>query len=81
MSLVAGLGSGDDRGVGDQGEVDPGKRNQVGLELVEVNVKSSKRCKIVYLFKDLVFTPQIGERQSRMKRPKIVNRLNLYISR
>ena len=31
--------SGDDGSIGDQGEVDPGVGNQVGLELVEVHVE------------------------------------------
>ena len=39
--LVVSLLSGDDGGVGDQGEVDPGVGDQVGLELVQVHVESA----------------------------------------
>ena len=81
MGLVARLGGGDDRGVGDEGEVDPGKGDQVSFELIQVNVKSSVVWQNIYflqLQKFKLFTLQIGERQSRRKRPEIiVNRLNL----
>ena len=39
VGLVRGLGSRDDRGVGDQGEVNTGVGNEVGLELVQVDVE------------------------------------------
>ena len=39
--LVVGLLGGDDRRVGDQGEVDPGVGHQVGLELGEVDVEGA----------------------------------------
>ena len=39
--LVVGLLSGDDRGVGGQGEVDAGVGHQVGLELRQVDVQGS----------------------------------------
>merc|ERR1711990_1212309 len=39
--LVVSLLSGDDGGVGDQGEVDPGVGHQVGLELSQINIESS----------------------------------------
>merc|ERR550539_1979873 len=39
--LVVGLLRGDDGGVGDQGEVDPGVGHQVGLELSQINIESS----------------------------------------
>merc|ERR1719334_1031537 len=38
--VVVGLLSGDDGGVSDQGEVDPGVGHQVGLELGQVHVES-----------------------------------------
>ena len=39
VGLVSGLVGGDDRGVGDQREVDTGVGDQVGLELVQVDVE------------------------------------------
>ena len=42
---MIGLLGGDDRSVGDQGEVNPGVRHQVGLELVEVDVESTVEAK------------------------------------
>lgn len=39
VGLVVGSRLGDDGGVGDQGEMDSGVRNQVGLELVKVDVE------------------------------------------
>ena len=78
---MARLGGGDDGGVGDQREVNTGEGNQVGLELIQVHVKSSVMWENVHFLKLLrfkLFTLQIGERRSRMKRPKIIaNRLNL----
>lgn len=41
VGLVGGLGGGDNRGVGDEREVDTGVRNQVGLELVQVDVEGT----------------------------------------
>ena len=67
-----------------QGEVDPGEGNQVGLELIQVNIKSSVVGEsLVYpSFKRLiVFTLQIGERQSRMKRPRIIVNIRLNLQR
>ena len=31
----------DERSIGDQGEVDPGVGDQVGLELIEINIESA----------------------------------------
>lgn len=39
VGLVGGLGGRDDRGIGDQREVDAGVGDEVGLELVEVDVE------------------------------------------
>ena len=39
--LMISLLGGDDRSVGDQGEVNPGVGNQVGLELGQIHVESS----------------------------------------
>ena len=39
--LVVSLLGGDDGGVGDQGEVDPGVGDQVGLELGQIHFESS----------------------------------------
>lgn len=41
VGLVGGLGSGDDRSVGNQREVDTRVRDKVGLELVQVNVEGT----------------------------------------
>ena len=41
VGLVRGLGGGDDRGVGDEREVDTGVGDQVGLELVQVDVEGA----------------------------------------
>jgi len=41
VGLVRGLGGGDDRGVGDEREVNTGVGDQVGLELVEVDVEGT----------------------------------------
>lgn len=41
VGLVGGLGGGDDRGVGDEREVDAGVRDQVSLELVQVDVEGT----------------------------------------
>jgi hypothetical protein len=43
--LVASLGSRDDGGIGDQGEMDSGVGNQVGLELVQIDVKGTIETK------------------------------------
>ena len=42
MALVARLGLGDHRGVAHQGEVDAGEGDQVGLELVQVNIEGAE---------------------------------------
>ena len=47
---MACLGGGNDGGVGDQGEVDPGEGDQVGFELIQVNVKSSVICGKMFIF-------------------------------
>lgn len=39
VGLVGSLGSRDDGSIGDQREVDSGVRNQVGLELVQINIE------------------------------------------
>ena len=41
--LMVGLLGGDDRSVGDEGEVDPGVGHQVGLELGQVHVEGRRR--------------------------------------
>ena len=41
VGLVGGLGSGDDGGIGDEREVDAGVRDQVGLELVQIDVEGA----------------------------------------
>ena len=41
LMLVVGLLGGDDRSIGDQGEVDPGVGHQVGLELSQVDVEGA----------------------------------------
>lgn len=40
-TLVAALSGADDRSVRNQGVVDSGVRNQVGLELVQINIQST----------------------------------------
>ena len=41
VGLVGGLGSGDDGSIGDEREVNTGVRDQVGLELVQVDVEGT----------------------------------------
>jgi hypothetical protein len=38
---VGGLGGGDDRGIGDEREMDTGVWHQVGLELIEIDVQGA----------------------------------------
>lgn len=45
VGLVSSLGSRDDRGIGDQREVNSGVRHQVGLELVQIDVEGTIKTK------------------------------------
>ena len=45
VGLVGGLGGGDDGGVGDEREVDTGVGDEVGLELVQVDVERAVEAK------------------------------------
>ena len=45
VGLVGGLGGGNNRGVGDEREVDTGVGDQVGLELVQVDVEGAVETK------------------------------------
>ena len=45
VGLVGGLGGGNNRGVGDEREVDTGVGDQVGLELVEIDVEGTVEAK------------------------------------